>query len=75
MASKLEGAELRSFLMSLDEYQQMFRRLERRMRDGRVVEVLANIDFKIDTKADFHEKANLEPVAASVESRQGGGRS
>src|ERR1700747_2372487 len=40
---KLEGTELRSFLMSLDEYQQMFRRVERRMRDARVVEILGNV--------------------------------
>ncbi len=71
---KLEGAELRTFLMSLDEYQQMFRRMERRMRDARVVEILANIDLKLDVKADFHEKANLEPVvealkAAKVEAK------
>ncbi len=63
---KLEGAELRSFLMSLDEFQQMFRRVERRLRDPRVVEVLANVEHKLDTKADFHEKANLEAVAAAL---------
>ncbi len=63
---KLEGTELRNFLMSLDEFQQMFRRVERRMRDPRVVEVLANVEHKLDTKADFHEKANLEPVAAAL---------
>jgi DNA gyrase subunit B len=44
----------------------MFRRVERRMRDPRVVEVLSNIDHKLDTKADFHEKTNLEPVAAAL---------
>jgi DNA gyrase subunit B len=64
--TKLEGAELRSFLISLDELQQMFRRIERRMRDARVVEVLANIDYKLDTKADFQEKAHLEPVVAAL---------
>jgi DNA gyrase subunit B len=63
---KLEGSELRNFLMSLDENLQMFRRMERRMRDSRVVEVLANMDYKLDTKADFHEKANLEPVLAAL---------
>jgi DNA gyrase subunit B len=63
---KLEGTELRSFLMSLDEYVQITSRLERRMREKRVVEVLANIDFHIDAKADFHEKANLEPVLAAL---------
>jgi len=63
---KLEGTELRNFLMSLDEFQQMFRRVERRTRDPRVVEVLANVEHNLDTKADFHEKANLEPVAAAL---------
>jgi DNA gyrase subunit B len=63
---KLEGTELRNFLMSLDEFQQMFRRVERRMRDPRVVEVLANVEHKLDTKADFHEKGNLEPVVAAL---------
>jgi len=63
---KLEGTELRNFLMSLDEFQQMFRRVERRMRDPRVVEVLANVEHKLDTKADFHEKDNLEPVVAAL---------
>ncbi len=65
--TRLEGTELRSFLMSLDEYQQMFRRMERRMRDARVVEVLANVDYKLDTKADFHEKSNLEPVVEALQ--------
>ena len=63
---KLEGSELRTFLMSLEEYQQMFRRMERRMRDARVVEILANVDFKLDAKADFQEKANLEAVVAAL---------
>ncbi|HTW63292.1 MAG TPA: DNA topoisomerase (ATP-hydrolyzing) subunit B [Bryobacteraceae bacterium] len=72
--TKLEGADLRAFLLSLDELQQMFRRLERRTRDPRVVEALANIEFKVDSKADFQQKANLEPVvealkAAKIEAR------
>jgi DNA gyrase subunit B len=64
--TKLEGAELRSFLISLDEFQQIARRMERRVRDARVVEALANIDFKVDTKADFQDKANLEPLVAAL---------
>ena len=54
------------FLMPLDEFQQMFRRMERRLRDARVVEVLANLDLQADTKADFQEKANLEPVLEAL---------
>jgi DNA gyrase subunit B len=68
--TKLEGAELRTFLMSLDEYQQMFRRMERRMRDARVVEILANVDLKLDAKADFHEKANLAAVEKALKAAQ-----
>jgi DNA gyrase subunit B len=64
--TKLEGAELRAFLISLDEFQQVTRRMERRLRDARVVEALANVDFKVDTKADFQEKSNLEPVVAAL---------
>jgi len=64
--TKLDGGELRAFLISLDEFQQMSRRIERRVRDSRVVEVLANIDFKLDAKADFQDQANLEPVVAAL---------
>jgi DNA gyrase subunit B len=64
--TKLEGAELRGFLITLDEFQQIFRRMERRVRDPRVVEALSNIDFKVDTKVDFQDKANLEPLVAAL---------
>ncbi len=68
----LEGTELRNYLMSLDELQQTWRRMERRMRDGRVIEALANPNFSLDGKADFADKRNLEAVyealkAAKVE--------
>ena len=41
-------------------------RMERRVRDARVVEGLSNIDYKLDTKADFQDKGNLEPVLAAL---------
>ena len=65
-AGRLEGGELRSFLMSLDEFQQIFTRLERRLRETRVVEVLADPTFAIDTKADFANKEELERAAAAM---------
>jgi DNA gyrase subunit B len=61
-ATHLETGELRAFLMSLDEFDQMSFKLERRLRDSRVVEVLGSIDYLVDTKADFSEKANLEKL-------------
>src|SRR5437660_5284850 len=63
---RLEGSELRGFLMSLDEFQQIFRRLERRLRDARVVEIVSNIAFRIDSKIEFTEEQNVTPVLAAL---------
>jgi len=61
--NRLESGDLRAFLMSLDEFQLMFQKLERRVRESRVVEVLSKADLKIDTKADFSDRANLDALA------------
>jgi DNA gyrase subunit B len=58
----LESTELRNFLMTLDEFQLTWRRMERRLREPRVVEILARPELAIDTKSDFQEEANLKPV-------------
>ncbi len=65
-AKTIEGAELRAFLMQLDEYQQIFRVLERRTRDARVVEVLSCTDLNIDTKADFADVNNVQPLVDAL---------
>jgi DNA gyrase subunit B len=62
----LSGTELRNYLMQLDDFQITWRRLERRLRDPRVVEVLTRTDLAIDTKADFTEQKNLETVYAAL---------
>jgi DNA gyrase subunit B len=59
---KMEGGELRNYLLSLDELELIAAKVERRLRDGRVVEILTNTSLKIDKKEDFAEKANLEEV-------------
>jgi len=64
----LEGTELRNFLMQLDELQLTWRRMERRLRDPRVVEVLARAELAIDTKTDFTEQKNLKPVFDALKS-------
>jgi DNA gyrase subunit B len=64
--STLEGQELRTFLLALDEYEQMFHKVERRLRDPRVVQALSNIEYRIDHKAEFQEEANLKPVFAAL---------
>jgi DNA gyrase subunit B len=58
----LQGVELRTFLLGLDEYQQMFHKVERRLRDARVVEVLSNVGLRLDHKGEFQDEANLKPV-------------
>jgi DNA gyrase subunit B len=66
-AVRLEGPDLRSFLNALDEYQQMFQRMERRLRDARVVEVLSQPTLKLDTKADFSGRENLERLLEALQ--------
>ncbi len=58
----LQGAELRGFLGALDEFQEAYKKIEKRLRDPRVVELLTDITLKIDTKADFIDQANFQPV-------------
>ena len=63
----LEGVELRTFLLGLDEYEQMVHKVLRKLRDPRVVEALAGVDLRVDHKADFQEEANLRPVFEALE--------
>ncbi len=60
---KLEGAELRTFLMALDELSQITRRLERRVRDPRVVDILTDVSLPIDSKADLQNEQSVKTIA------------
>ena len=66
-AARLEGAELRAFLTTLDELQQISRKVERRVRDARVAEILADPALPIDTKAEFSEQENLRHVLVRLQ--------
>src|SRR5215813_2678483 len=55
----IDGSELRAFLLNLDDYEQMFHKVERKLRDPRAVEILADTDLHIDTKVEFQDKANI----------------
>jgi len=63
---RLEGAELRTFLTTLDDYRQIFQRLERRLRDRRAVEAVADPSLSLDSKGDFSVETNLEAVRARL---------
>ena len=58
---------MRTFLLSLDEYQQMFHKVERRLRDPRVVELLSNVDLHLDHKNEFQDPANLKPIFEAMQ--------
>ncbi|HSU31933.1 MAG TPA: DNA topoisomerase (ATP-hydrolyzing) subunit B [Bryobacteraceae bacterium] len=62
----IQGTELRNFLMSLDELSQIARRLERRVRDPRVVEVLADVALPLDNKTDMQNEQAVNQVAARL---------
>ncbi len=63
---KVEGAELRAFLMSLDELAQIGQRMERKVRDARVVDVLTNVALPIDAKADLQNEENVKVLADAL---------
>jgi len=60
---KIEGTELRNYLMSLDELQQVCRRMERRVRDPRIVDVLLDVDLGIDAKTDLQDEAKVRSLS------------
>jgi DNA gyrase subunit B len=66
----LEGGELRSFLTNLDEYEQMFHKVQRKLRDERVVDTLSDIELHVDSKTEFQDKANMEQVLEGLKARQ-----
>ena len=61
--AQLEGSELRTFLMQLDELDQISRRLIRRVRVPLVAEILSDVELVIDSKADWQNEKNVKAVA------------
>ena len=59
---RLAGAELRAFLMTLDELAQIFQRVTRRLRDERVVEIVSSPALALDTNEHFSTKQDLLPL-------------
>ena len=58
-----KGSELRTFLLNLDEYEQMFHKVERRLRDAaRGAKCSPISSCGSTTRPSFQEEANLKPV-------------
>jgi DNA gyrase subunit B len=63
--ASIEGANLTSFLLNIQEYDQVLKKLSRRLRVPGLAELLAESD--IEKKADFEDKKKLEKLERSIE--------
>src|ERR1700676_88773 len=54
----LEGADLTTFLLNIQEYDQVSAKLARKLRDRKLIELLA--DSELDRKTDFADKKKLQ---------------
>ncbi|HXX18656.1 MAG TPA: DNA topoisomerase (ATP-hydrolyzing) subunit B [Candidatus Acidoferrum sp.] len=61
----LEGGELTQFLLNIQEYDQVSSKLGRRLRDPKLVELLA--ESELDKKADFTDKKKLQELLKAIE--------
>ena len=64
--TRLEGGELRAFLMQLHEFQEIFRKVDRWTRDSRVTDLVSRADLELDSKADFTDVAKGNSLAAAI---------
>jgi DNA gyrase subunit B len=61
----LEGASLTTFLLNVQEYDQIAAKLLRRLRERSLVDLLASSD--LEKKADFEDKKALEKLLKGIE--------
>ena len=61
----LEGAALTTFLLNVQEYDQIAAKLLRRLRERALVDLLASSD--LEKKADFEDKKALEKLLKAIE--------
>ncbi|HKV48190.1 MAG TPA: DNA topoisomerase (ATP-hydrolyzing) subunit B [Candidatus Acidoferrales bacterium] len=61
----LEGGALTQFLLNIQEYDQVAVKLARKLRDPKLIELLA--DSELDKKTDFSEKKKLQDLGKAIE--------
>ena len=61
----LEGAALTTFLLNVQEYDQIAAKLLRRLRERALVDLVASSD--LEKKADFEDKKTLEKLLKAIE--------
>ena len=61
----LEGSELTQFLLNIQEYDQVAGKLARKLRDAKLVELLA--ESELEKKVDFGDKKKLQDLQKAIE--------
>ena len=61
----IEGAELTQFLLNVQEYDQVSTKLARKMREPKLVELLA--ESELEKKTDFADKKKLQDLEKAIE--------
>ncbi|HEV2206420.1 MAG TPA: DNA gyrase subunit B, partial [Candidatus Acidoferrales bacterium] len=61
----LEGGDLTQFLLNIQEYDQVAGKLARKLRDAKLVELLAESD--LEKKVDFGDKKKLQELVKAIE--------
>ena len=61
--SVMDDEQLRKFLFDVDEYSIMFQKLERRLRNPKVIHSLSDAKLTLDSKQDFQDKAVMSDLA------------
>jgi DNA gyrase subunit B len=61
----LEGGELTQFLLNIQEYDQVAAKLGRRLREPKLVDILAEGD--LEKKTDFADKKKLQELVKAIE--------
>jgi DNA gyrase subunit B len=61
----LEGGSLTQFLLNIQEFDQVSAKMVRRLRDPKLVELLAGSE--LDKKTDFADKKKLQDLAKAIE--------
>ncbi len=58
----LENEDLKDFLVTLDDYAGLFYKLERRLRNPKLVELLSDASIELDDPAHFKDKKHLKSI-------------
>jgi DNA gyrase subunit B len=64
-AGKIEGGALTQFLLNVQEYEQVRQRLERKLRDPKLVDLIARA--ALEKKTDFADKKTVEKLLKAIE--------